>query len=167
MWSFSRPWTKLFNIPDFFNTQQLVWCNYTSLLFCGLNVTEYIEYAGKRGWDLTDCINSTRLICPVCQDWNGFTKNRKECVCRVISPQTFLALICSLSQHSYSFQLKVAATKMFVTVRVADAGPGTGGAMEPRNQHFVREERGTNLFLSFTHHVLKEHRSASWHKSGW
>lgn len=90
-------------------------------------------------------------------------RRTEKIMCGVILPQTFLALIC---YFSYSSQLEVAATKMFVTVRVADAGPRTGGAMEPRNQHFVTEERGTNRFFSFIHHVLKEHRCTSWNKSG-
>lgn len=73
------------------------------------------------------------------------------------------------SQHSYSSQLEVAATKTFVTLgELLMLGQLTGGALEPRNQHFGTKERGTNFFISLTHHTLKKHRkSTSWHKSGY
>lgn len=59
----------------------------------------------------------------------------------------------SWHEHSYSSQLETAATKMFITGRVAGARPGTGGAVEPRNQHFGTEGRESKRFLSFTAHL--------------
>lgn len=47
-------------------------------------------------------------------------------------------------------QLETATSKVFVSGRAAGAGPGTGGAGEPRNQHFGSEERESECFLSFT-----------------
>lgn len=92
----------------------------------------------------------------VCQDWCGFTRHRKEIMCKTISPQTFLALSCCLIQHYLTLPAGNSSHQNVCNWESCWCWARNwrcSGAQESALWH--RGERIRAFFLS---HTLKEHK---------